>query len=108
MRISDWSSDVCSSDLIVMPFPVLVINGGAPLHRVRKALRVQWSGDGLGMQRFDHIQKITPVPVGPGLERGARSEERRVGKECCSTCRSWWSPFHLKKKISQQNCTITT
>src|SRR3546814_12807125 len=27
-----------------------------------------------------------------------RSEERRVGKECVSTCRSWWSPYHYKKK----------
>src|SRR3546814_19228466 len=26
-----------------------------------------------------------------------RSEERRVGKECVSTCRSWWSPYHSKK-----------
>src|SRR3546814_19493041 len=32
----------------------------------------------------------------------ARSEERRVGKECVSTCRSRWSPYHLKKKIMIQ------
>src|SRR3546814_15846515 len=31
----------------------------------------------------------------------ARSEERRVGKECVSTCRSRWSPFHYKKKTKQ-------
>src|SRR6059058_1137575 len=31
----------------------------------------------------------------------ARSEERRVGKECVTTCRSRWSPSHLKKKIRQ-------
>src|SRR3546814_17785319 len=44
----------------------------------------------------------------------ARSEERRVGKECVSTCRSRWSPYHSKKKIKdnnqepQQNHTIQT
>src|SRR3546814_12208567 len=37
--------------------------------------------------------------------RGARSEERRVGKECVSTCRSRWSPYHTKKKKSKErNC----
>src|SRR3546814_18580108 len=36
--------------------------------------------------------------------RGSRSEERRVGKECVSTCRSRWSPYHKKKKnIKQEN-----
>src|SRR3546814_16434229 len=33
-----------------------------------------------------------------GLVPFARSEERRVGKECVSTCRSRWSPYHYKKK----------
>src|SRR3546814_13486487 len=33
----------------------------------------------------------------------SRSEERRVGKECVSTCRSRWSPYHYKKKKSQNN-----
>src|SRR3546814_11317848 len=32
------------------------------------------------------------------IGRSCRSEERRVGKECVSTCRSRWSPYHLKKK----------
>src|SRR3546814_15947769 len=33
----------------------------------------------------------------------ARSEERRVGKECVSTCRSWWSPYHQKKNNDYHN-----
>src|SRR3546814_15143479 len=36
-----------------------------------------------------------------GRADGARSEERRVGKECASTCRSRWSPYHYKKKINR-------
>src|SRR3546814_12109031 len=37
------------------------------------------------------------------VARGARSEERRVGKECVSTCRSRWSPYHKKKKKQKNN-----
>src|SRR3546814_3987055 len=67
MRISDWSSDVCSSDLLVR-------------HRV-DGERV---GGGQRVGRHDHPRRV-----------GApRSEERRVGKECVSTCRSRWSPYH--------------
>src|SRR3546814_19301235 len=36
------------------------------------------------------------------LDRGIRSEARRVGKECVSTCRSRWSPFHYKKKYNNK------
>src|SRR3546814_16956546 len=35
-------------------------------------------------------------------QAGVRSEERRVGKECVSTCRFWWSTSHLKKKIKKK------
>src|SRR3546814_6815485 len=68
MRISDWSSDVCSSDLAGPP-PVHPHPGRreAPAAPSRRQLDVRL---------------------------GARSEERRVGKECVSTCRSRWSPYH--------------
>src|SRR3546814_15324740 len=48
------------------------------------------------------------VDVEPALPRGAanRSEERRVGKECVSTCRSGWSAYHEKNK--KENYKITT
>src|SRR3546814_9375256 len=78
MRISDWSSEVCSSDLVSRPRayspvpetvnPSLRSNG----RRVRRSI----------------------VPEMPET----RSEERRVGNECVSTCRSRWSPSHSKKK----------
>src|SRR3546814_4695835 len=71
MRISDWSSDVCSSDLG---------SGRQPESR---------SGPGgRGPQRTDQSHGWRP-----GC-RSQRSEERRVGKECVSTCRSRWSPYH--------------
>src|SRR3546814_6919751 len=79
MRISDWSSDVCSSDLnIVIAWPFTTQNATATL----KAM---------GQQAIAH--QITVV--NSGLNTGtARSEERRVGKECVSTCSSRWSPYH--------------
>src|SRR3546814_9130512 len=91
MRISDWSSDVCSSDLLIVvprrtvgidPPPLakhpdaaigsLLIHGGC--RRIAQAV----CGDAAQLQRF----KIS------------RSEERRVGKECVSTCRSRWLAYH--------------
>src|SRR3546814_11116140 len=78
MRISDWSSDVCSSDL--------------PCRSRRRASRQGWwapppSGSSRPCRR-------SPMP---------RSEERRVGKECVSTCRSRWSPYHSKKTKTKSN-----
>src|SRR3546814_7908375 len=63
MRISDWSSDVCSSDLAPIAFRLRKPN-------CAKAAR----------------------PLCPGLT--GRTEERRVGKECVSTCRTRWSTYH--------------
>src|SRR3546814_18392587 len=83
MRISDWSSDVCSSDLHR--------RGPRRRHRLfepvyRGARQLPPPVDRLG----GHGPRQPP-------RRRFRSEERRVGKECVSTCRSRWSPYHLKK-----------
>src|SRR3546814_15079323 len=104
MRISDWSSDVCSSDLkgpLAMAH-ILVgyeLGGGhghvhrlMPLvraleqrgHRVTFFLRnIRENAGLLSRER----RAVLPVP-------DLRSEERRVGKECVSTCSSRWSPVH--------------
>src|SRR3546814_10865687 len=76
MRISDWSSDVCSSDLKAAPGFVnqasfdagALTIGEDVIHRARVGVRVR--------------------------DTAMKSEERRVGKECVSTCRSRWSPYH--------------
>src|SRR3546814_20961480 len=45
------------------------------------------------------LSRLRPMLLeGASFALGARSEERRVGKECVSTCRSRWSPYHVKKK----------
>src|SRR3546814_2693931 len=83
MRISDWSSDVCSSDLFAaVAVPALVLAGWADGYRNTPLEAVA----GLGA----HAKAI----LGPWVHKYphfARSEERRVGKECVSTCRSRWS-----------------
>src|SRR3546814_11532281 len=95
MRISDWSSDVGSSDLLVeraiMP------------DELAKADEVFICGTAAEVTPVGEIGPHT-YTVGP-LTR--RSEERRVGKECVSTCRSRWSPYHSKKNRAYTVDTTT-
>src|SRR3546814_19466212 len=101
MRISDWSSDVCSSDLAqeitvaVIGFPNL---GAAGVHQVVEAVplrpdAVQAERQLVGDRPGDAARQ-TPIIIIAVGDFGLRSEERRVGKECVSTCRSRWSPAH--------------
>src|SRR3546814_9660002 len=90
MRISDWSSDVCSSDL-------LADDGlGHPLEGLGVAgdLRQVFPPQPLG-RKLDRRERVLDLVGDPPRDVGpSRSEERRVGKECVSTCRSRWSPYH--------------
>src|SRR3546814_14825528 len=99
MRISDWSSDVCSSDLLDLGHVLLPQGGqlgGVLLAEALQFLRVPLLGGVLLLG-----ESVVGPSVGEG-HHGAdelvavahRSEERRVGKECVSTCRSRWSPYH--------------
>src|SRR3546814_8186237 len=88
MRISDWSSDVCSSDLCEA-----VIAGAAAAVAPAHGLRML--SDPRPIESIDNhdLQKLGDKLALATLQQ-ARSEERRVGKECVSTCRSRWSPYH--------------
>src|SRR3546814_15006037 len=101
MRISDWSSDVCSSDLhfltakdwrvegkvrrysvnLIFLTPIIVLLPPSALEKLAR-LEIEYP------MLFQLKHKVPET----------RSEERRVGKECVSTCRSRWSPYHVKKK----------
>src|SRR3546814_1368370 len=85
MRISDWSSDVCSSDLHAGPreSSAAAFGGERPVLLERSQQRQA------GHRVVEGI--VRPEERGCRFER---SEERRVGKECVSTCRSRWSPYH--------------
>src|SRR3546814_13020187 len=105
MRISDWSSDVCSSDLLTR---------GNLDPRAREVLALPWSKRDqrlydLFWKAFVPVYRALPTWLrqahGRSVLRDARrrirgnkhlirSEERRVGQECVSTCRSRWSPYH--------------
>src|SRR3546814_11875297 len=108
MRISDWSSDVCSSDLVDYG----PLASRAQHDRVRSYLDVG-AAEHAGHQPFDtggtmpdrgFFMKPGLFATASGTMRvareeifGPRSEERRVGQECSSTCRSRWSPYHYIK-----------
>src|SRR3546814_17371375 len=80
MRISDWSSDVCSSDLQAFGGMLAPAFAGRVPDITEENLQ-------------SRVRGVTLMALS-----NKRSEERRVGKECVSTCRSRWSPYHYKKK----------
>src|SRR3546814_20511255 len=126
MRISDWSSDVCSSDLSIRSEADRTIgesefcrSGGDydVAHKRETEPRACGRSVDDGHQRLFHAHQLGNggmhrggqlLEQCPGIFPGdrkaihvaarARSEERRVGKECVSTCRSRWSPPHTKNK----------
>src|SRR3546814_13752120 len=97
MRISDWSSDVCSSDLTIGPGPLQI-----PRDETSMDGTFLIGGEAIARpQTFTAIAPSTGEILAPDFSISQpedRSEERRVGKECVSTCRSRWSPYHSKKK----------
>src|SRR3546814_1595351 len=92
LRISDWSSDVCSSD------------------QSRRRRSRSRSGCCQSCRACPPVRSVRPLRRdgllrlharrGGAGRRECRSEERRVGKECVSTCGFRWSPYHEKKKHS--------
>src|SRR3546814_18088754 len=116
MRIRDWSSDVCSSDLLVAQQCDLEVGDfvwtGGDCHlysnhleqvalqlsrepRPYPSLNIKRKPDSLFDYRYDDFE-ITGYDPHPHIKAAVavRSEERRVGKECVSTCSTRWWPYH--------------
>src|SRR3546814_13443070 len=95
MRISDWRSDVCSSDLIA-----ITQHGVAPASNLSPGVRLALGEDlddapaplSYVVEQLEHDLSIA------GVAHDHRTEERRVGKECVRKCRCRWSPYHKTKK----------
>src|SRR3546814_19020707 len=108
MRISDWSSDVCSSDLVEELIPAIFgdaerlagggkagIGGQVDKHILPAASDVTetgWETKWMAMKAALDTYDCAPSEISQDVE-AVRSEERRVGKECVSTCRSRWSTY---------------
>src|SRR3546814_18697589 len=105
MRISDWSSDVCSSDLS----GELTSSFLGVFRYSRRAVELVWStsrGLTVALGLLTLVAGLLPAGVAwigaliidavVAASRTvlARSEERSVGKECVRKCRSRWAPFH--------------
>src|SRR3546814_17566596 len=100
MRISDWSSDVCSSD---HPDSIASLRAAVAQWKQPDAphmLVPQLDESYSLLQPHPKLLKTAKPAARPRLDRYARaaalgrSEERRVGKECGSTCSTRWSPYH--------------
>src|SRR3546814_14985264 len=105
MRISDWSSDVCSSDLGKKQYEPtikqhLIFGDETSFGLACSFLPYLKMNQHQFQFYFELDESNFNVPQLLGLEnysvfsKNDRSEERRVGKECVSTCRSRWSPYH--------------
>src|SRR3546814_11776235 len=96
MRISDWSSDVCSSDLRRRFAP--------SFHDVLTSTTANSSPPSRPTTSTSRTD-----PARHRATRISRSDERRVGKECVRTCRSRCSPYHYKQNmyISRQDIEVS-
>src|SRR3546814_18878935 len=99
MRISDLSSDVCSSDLSGLERPpvkpVAILRRNACIIFLLAALHFGEKGVDQRLVWCHRRFEIGVFGLQIAKHRGIfRSEERRVGKECVSTCRYRWSPYH--------------
>src|SRR3546814_12700888 len=97
MRIRYWSSDVCSSDLAnahTVDFDDLPIRLCRAADGVEQRVSVEIGERDVQLRIWEaRIGEVSLYLLDSDVE-GNRSEERRVGKECVSTCRSRWSPYH--------------
>src|SRR3546814_13622378 len=114
MRMSDWSSDVCSSDLkvrhgqagdfigeqfdhFILVTDMMIQKPGGYAQLPRHAAHIECL-DSFRPRQRDHCRcQALPVERRPFIQ-APRSEERRVGKECLRSCRSRLSPYTKKKK----------
>src|SRR3546814_11561037 len=120
MRISDWSSDVCSSDLITGKNDLAIVVGyaGTGKSTMLGVARDEWERAGYqvrgaalsgiaaeGLEGGSGIQSRTIASMEYQWDKGRemlRAEERRVGKEGVSTCRYRWTPYSQKKNKNKQ------
>src|SRR3546814_20341001 len=102
LRISDWSSDVCSSDLINVALgeKIRLLKGVGPIIVLFMMVT--------GVLFVGIATPVAAASLGAfGAMMFVRSEERRVGPECVCTCRSRWSTSHYKKTNNRTLYTMT-
>src|SRR3546814_11759154 len=102
MRISYLSSDVCSSDLLAQQYLRPISQGSR--YSLLRPPTPRASAGALVTTKSVVDEALGELP-GWNLADLYRSEERREGKECVSTCRSRWSPYHKKSNTSRHNTT---
>src|SRR3546814_9682431 len=93
MRISDWSSDVCSSDLSLETAVADLVDNSISAEATKVEIVCEIAAASPYLAVIDNGRGMSRPELIDAMKHG-RSEERRVGKGCVSTCRSRWSPYH--------------
>src|SRR3546814_3756218 len=94
MRISDWSSDVCSSDLQGDQVQQTLKNSDRGNKSIPRSPLTRLPLTAYCLPPYAFKPMLSYRHMFHAGNFADRSEERRVGKECVSTCRSRWSPYH--------------
>src|SRR3546814_13012144 len=99
MRISDWSSDVCSSDLIAQIIGVIDDARQVGVLEIdARPVMMRRADEGAGDERGRGLgHRRRAIAAARLVAKPRRTEERSVGQECVSTCRSRWSQYPYKK-----------
>src|SRR3546814_19995421 len=112
MRISDWSSDVCSSDLLAVGMTFVILTGGIDLSVgsvvamstmiLAKTLEMGWSLPVAAVTVL-LVATLLGTVLGVLTHYFDRSDERRVWQECVRPCSSRWSPYNYTQKLTTTN-----
>src|SRR3546814_13376060 len=111
MRISDWSSDVCSSDLNVRAetlMPIVLANVAREArvmtdeHSGYRDMTLHFAGHGTTSHGAGQYVDLADRTIHSNTAEG-RSAERRVGEGCGRTGSTWWAPEPQQKKLNTSN-----
>src|SRR3546814_19865033 len=99
----------CALPILIQIFLLVIVSQGSPCLEIGSVAAPASTGHSRAISSFTFRRRFSSLrsPWAQQVSSGERSEERRVGKECVSPCRSRWSPEHYKKKSHEKHHSNT-